>query len=68
MYSKKVKAALAYSGKSEAWLARELKTTPSAFNQRMKTGKFTYEELKSIAVLLGADFRAEFEFPEGTKI
>ena len=68
MYSKKIKAVLAYAGKSEAWLARELKTTPSAFNQRMRTGKFTYDELKSIAELLGADFKAEFEFPDGTKI
>jgi hypothetical protein len=68
MYAKKIKAALAYSGKSEAWLARELKTTPSAFNQRMKTEKFTYDEMKAIATLLGADFKAEFEFPDGTKI
>ncbi len=68
MYAKKIKAAIAYSGKSEAWLARELKTTPSAFNQRMKTEKFSYEELQNIAILLGADFKAEFEFPDGTKI
>lgn len=68
MYAKKIKTALAFAGKSEAWLARELNTTASAFNQRMKTEKFTYEELQAIAKLLNADFKAEFIFSDGTKI
>lgn len=68
MYAKKIKAALAYAGKTEAWLAGKLNTSPSAWNQRMKTEKFTYEELQKIAEALEVKFRAEFEFPDGTRI
>jgi len=39
----------------EAELARQIGTTPQAFNQRMKTGKFKYEELEQIAAALGAE-------------
>ena len=43
--SQKIKMALAYKGMSEAELARSIGTSPSAFNQRMKTGKFSSEEM-----------------------
>lgn len=66
--NKKVKMSLAYIGKSEAWLAREIGTTPSAFNQRLKNGKFSDQELKAIASALGAEFEMNFIFPDGTKI
>lgn len=38
--SQKIKMALAYKGMSEAELARAVGSSPSAFNQRMKTGNF----------------------------
>ena len=65
---KKIKMALAYKGMSEAELARALDTSPAAFNQRMKTGKFTSEELDDIARVLDANYQYFFEFPDGTKI
>lgn len=66
--NKKIKMCLVYIGKSEAWLAREIGTTPSAFNQRLKNGKFSTAELKKIAETLGAKFEMNFIFPDGTKI
>ena len=46
--AQRIKMALAYKGMSEAHLARELDTTPSAFNQRLKKDKLTSEELEKI--------------------
>ena len=66
--NKKVKMSLAYIGKSEAWLAREIGTTPSAFNQRLKNGKFSDKEMEAIASALGAEFEMNFIFLDGTKI
>lgn len=64
----KIKMALAYKGMSEAALAKAIGTSPSAFNQRMKTGKFSSEDLDRIAEALGAKFICYFEFPDGTEI
>ena len=50
----KIKMALAYKGMKESELARALDTSPSAFNQRMKTGKFSGEDLERIADALNA--------------
>ena len=66
--SQKIKMALAYKGISEAELARSIGTSPSAFNQRMKTDKFTSEELERIATILNAESKASFVFPDGTQI
>jgi len=60
--------ALAYKGIKEAELARRIGTSPQAFNQRMKTDKFTIEELNRIALELGAVYSFAFEFSDGTKI
>ena len=64
----KIKMALAYKNMSEASLAKTVGSTPSAFNQRMKTGKFTSTELSSIAEALGAEFVCCFRFPDGTEV
>ena len=64
----KISMALAYKGMSEAELARSIGTSPSAFNQRMKTGKFSTEEMEKIAAALEADYYFGFEFKDGTKI
>ena len=66
--SQKIKMALAYKGMRESELARQLGTTPQAFNQRMKTDKFTGEEMDAIAEILGGSWVAEFVFPDGTKV
>lgn len=64
----KIKMALAYRGMSEAQLARAIGTSPSALNQRMKTGKFSSADLDRIAEVLEAVFIFGFEFKDGTKI
>ena len=66
--AQKIKMALAYKNMKEAELARMLGTTPQAFNQRLKTDKFTVEELTKIAEILGACYISKFEFPDGTVI
>lgn len=66
--SKKIKMALAFKSLSESELARVLGSTPQAFNQRMKTDKFSTDELEKIADVLGAVYCSAFEFPDGTKI
>lgn len=66
--SQKIKMALAYKNMSESELARQFGTSPQAFNQRMKTDKFSSADLEKIADILNAKYIAVFEFPDGTKI
>ena len=67
-FSTKIKMAEAVARMKEAELARQIGTTPQAFNQRMKTGKFKYEELEQIAIALGAELIVNFRFPDGTEV
>lgn len=66
--AKRIKMALAYIEISEAELARRIGTTPSAFNQRLKTDKFTSSELENIAKALNAEYISKFKFDDGTEI
>lgn len=64
----KIKMAEIYAQISESELSRRIGTTPQAFNQRMRTGKFSSSDLKKIADALGAEFRCCFKFPDGQEI
>ncbi len=64
----KIKMALAYKDLSESELARLLGTSPQALHQRMKTGKFSSEDMEKIASAIGATFFFGFEFEDGTKV
>ena len=64
----KIKMAEVYAKISETELSHKMGTSPQAFNQRMKTGKFSSEELVRIANALGAEFVCKFCFPDGTEI
>ena len=66
--SQKIKMALAYKNMSEADLARSVGSSPQAFNQRMKTGKFSSEEMEKIAAALEAEYFFGFAFKDGTRI
>ena len=44
----KIKMALVFKGMTQADLARAIGTTPQAFNQRLKTERFTKEELEKM--------------------
>lgn len=67
-FSTKIRMGEAVAKMSEAELARKIGTTPQAFNQRVKTGKFKYEELESIASALGAELVLKFRFSDGTDV
>jgi len=64
----KIKLAETYAKISEAELARRIGTSPQAFGQRMKTGKFSSADLEKIAEALGAELVCGFKFPDGTEI
>ncbi len=66
--STKIKMAEVYAKVSETELAKRFGTSPQAFNQRMKTGKFSSAELERIAQALGAEFICMFRFPDGTEL
>ena len=66
--STKIKMACTATKTSEAELARRIGTSPSAFNQRMKTGKFSSTDLEKIAEALGVKFVCYFEFPNGDRV
>lgn len=64
----KIKLAETYAKMSEAELSRKIGTTSQAFGQRIKTGKFSSDDLDKIAAALGAEFVCCFRFPDGTEI
>lgn len=64
----KIKLAETYAKMGEADLARRLGKTPQAFGQRMKTGKFSSNDLEAIAAAFGAEVKVVFTFPDGTEI
>lgn len=64
----KINMAAAYNGISLIALALLIGMRPSDFNQKIKTNTLTTGEMEQIAAALGAGWRVEFEFPDGTKI
>ena len=65
----KIKLAETYAKISEAELARRLGyNSQQAFVQRMRTGKFTSQELEQIAAAMGAKFEYSFVFEDGIKV
>ena len=66
--TQKIRMAIVYRNMSEAELSRRIGSSPSAFNQRMKTGKFSDDDLNKIAEALNAVFECSFKFDDGTVI
>lgn len=64
----KIKRAMKKAKVSQKDIAEHFGVTSGAFSQRLKTGKFNEDELKTIAELLGAKYFSGFEFPDGEKI
>ena len=64
----KIKLAETYAKVSESELARRVGTSPQAFGQRMRTGKFSSADLEKIAGALGTELICAFKFPDGTEI
>ena len=64
---RKIEIACSIAGISQAELASKLGKTPSAWNQRLKTGKFSDEDFVNIAKALGCEYKSGFYFPNGNK-
>ncbi len=63
-----IEMGIAYSGISNAELARRLGWSPQLLNKRLNTGKFTVEEWETIGKALGATTKISFVFPDGKEI
>lgn len=68
MFSEKLRMALAKVNMTEAAFARALGTSPSALNQRIKTGKWKDEDYEKMAAAIGCEIEVVFTFPDGTKL
>ena len=68
IFQEKLRMALAKVNMSEAAFARALGTTPSALNQRIKTGKWKDEDYVKMAEAIGCKIEITFIFPDGTEI
>lgn len=66
--TQKIRMAESYAGIKEAELARRIGKSSQALGQRITTGKFSIEELESMAAAMGAEFVCYFEFPDGEKV
>ena len=56
------------SGKTQQEIATAFGISQQAFSQRVKTGKFTQEELEKMAGIMGCKYVCQFEFEDGTII
>ena len=63
-----IKNALEYIGTTITDLGNKMGITQQAMSKRLKTGKFTQDELKNIASMMGCKYVSEFVFEDGTKI
>ncbi|MCD7996404.1 MAG: helix-turn-helix domain-containing protein [Clostridiales bacterium] len=64
----KINRAMKHAKVSQGDIAKAFGVTQGAISQRLKTGKFSEDELKIIADVLGAKYFSGFEFPDGEKI
>ena len=64
----KIDAARAYKGINQKQLADAFGISVQAMGQRLKTGKFTDEDIQKIARVLNAKYVSYFEFDDGTRI
>lgn len=61
-----LKAVFAYSGFSQAAIARGMGMTAANFGQRLSRGSFNDKELAKIGEIIGAEFHpAKFVFHDG---
>ena len=60
-----IKTAAIHANVNLVNIAKAFGVSQSAFSQRMKTGKFTREELEKIALILGCEYISFFRFSDG---
>lgn len=64
----KIKRAMKHAKVSQQTIANKFGITQGAFSQRLQTGKFSDEEMKMIADVLGAKYFSGFKFSDGEEI
>lgn len=57
----KIKITLVRKHMSQKELAKHLGCSPNSLSNRLKCGRFTYQELEEIAQAMGCQLRLEFE-------
>lgn len=62
-----IKTALIHADITQKELAGKIGMSPQSFVNRLKTGKFTKEELEKIGSAMGAEYHSYFLFPDGNK-
>ena len=64
----KINQAIARAGISQAELARQMNTTPSNLNQKIKRETLKQSELEEIARICSGRWIAQFQFNDGSVI
>lgn len=64
----KVLVACDIAGISMTELGRRLGMSQQSMTNRLKTGKFTQEELEKMGEALGCTYKSGFYFPDGNKV
>ena len=62
-----IKTAAIHGNITLAEVAKKVGMSPQSFSNRMKTGKFTRNELDEIGKALGAEYISCFRFPDGSE-
>lgn len=63
-----IRRACEYAEMSATDLGRKMGITQPAISSRLKTGKFTHDELQMIASMIGCEYESRFEFKNGMHI
>lgn len=64
----KIEIACSICGITQAELAKRIGSSPQAFGQRLKTGKFSDDDFNNIAKALGCTYKSGFYFSDGNKV
>ena len=64
----KIKVACDTAGMSLTELGAKMGMSQASISKRVKTGKFTQEELQEMAAFMGCKYESKFMFPDGNEI
>ena len=64
----KIETACSMAGITATELGKRMGMSQQSISNRLKTGKFTQEELQTMASILGAKWKSGFYFPDGNKV
>ena len=64
----KIKVACDTAGMSLTELGAKMGMSQASISKRVKTGKFTQEELEEMAAIMGCKYQSSFVFPDGNEV